>query len=403
MTLYAFAFACTARSALRSPEELPLPLSGWTLDGVPPDEGLVFDTARGSVAVSGPVPRDWITFGELSMHVDRAPGRPLVLEVHAVEAEDARFLRKVEIAAVGESELRLPLRWFRWGEGRVPDWASIDHVELHFRSSGILEVDEVSLLPGRAYKDVNDLAELARSVSSETPRIERRDEVVIVTTAPELDELSLVEHLDAVDAALIDALPFLPEPRHAIPLVVLEDPSTWAEYLRVFAEAHGGVVDPPGHDGFTLLGVGTSAWSSDHGTLRPAYAHEIVHASISLRTRLPSSNEWFQEGLANWIQLRFHPQEDFDAVVRQGMADPNWHLPLERLCDGTDVPRNRTWQALTVVEMLVESPEMPALFEAFEQTGSTALGPHLGPILGTDWEGLDEAWRAHVAASYGIE
>ena len=63
------------------------------------------------------------------------------------------------------------------------------------------------------------------------------------------------------------------------------------------------------------------------------------------------------------------------------------------------------WQALTVIELLITDEayrqQWPALIAAFQESGSTDIGPHLGPVLKTNWKEFEERWENHCRRVYG--
>lgn len=159
----------------------------------------------------------------------------------------------------------------------------------------------------------------------------------------------------------------------------------------------------PRASGFTFLGIATSSWHPRFGTLRPVYTQEFVHAQLSAVLDLDNRNEWFQEGMATRLQLKFHPEAGFGAgIVRKlDTADAN---TLRTVCNGDPIPLERYWAAGTVCQMLVAEPDLaarlPRVVAGMQDRGSTALEPLL-PTLGLSWEELDARWRAFCRTTYG--
>jgi hypothetical protein len=243
----------------------------------------------------------------------------------------------------------------------------------------------------------DDAIELAFA-GVEADRVHRQSgrHVVLASDAPELDPAQLAGRLDQVAAAIDADLPELGPGQPAV-LVVFGDQQAYRNFTPRLAERLGGHAPPPASDGFTVLGIATSAWSPRHGTFRPVYTHEFVHSYLITRLGFDNHGDWLHEGLAVRYQLRFHPQPGFERIVRAGLTDPAARTPLAALASGRPIPAQRYWQAATLVDLLLESPRYAprraALFEALREAARADLGPHLPAELGTDWAGLEADWK----------
>ena len=362
------------------------------------------------------IPADWAGFEALRLRVYRPPEdaerMPAVtVEVWLSEVDDnAAFWHRVDLEGDGWIEVDLPLRWFRWGEGRVPQWDQLDHFGIVFRQPGIYALDEISLIPvdgaGRAhlYPSPAELAELVGDLATEVQAIER-DGIALISAVPDLDAEQLLTHLAEVRVAVLTDLPFLVPPDRPIPLVILPDHEAFLAYVDRLAAAFGGEVSPPEGTGFTMAGIAVSSWKTEAGTLRPVYTHEYVHGLLSASALLPNHQEWLQEGLATRYQIRFHPQADIAGVILDGMSRPGRHKPLAELCDGGAIDQDRYWQAMTLVDLLVEHeryvPHFERLLQGFRDAGFTDLRPHVGTVLGVTWAELEQDWREDVGSRYG--
>ena len=124
------------------------------------------------------------------------------------------------------------------------------------------------------------------------------------------------------------------------------------------------------------------------------------------RLGFDNHGDWLHEGLAARTQLHFHPQPGFDKIVRAGLADPAARTPLAELASGRPIPVQRYWQAATLVELLLESPQYaplrPALIDGLRKSGSAELGPHLEDVLKTDWAGLEADWKRWCEQRYAL-
>ncbi|MDQ3621808.1 MAG: hypothetical protein M3463_04865 [Verrucomicrobiota bacterium] len=174
-------------------------------------------------------------------------------------------------------------------------------------------------------------------------------------------------------------LPFLEESSDLAPLLVFSSRDAYRAFPARLAAKLNAEATVPRAGGFTVFGIATSFWDPEQGSLRPVYTHEFVHALLSDRLRLDNRGEWLHEGLASRYQLRFHPQENFGAIVADGLAAASRRLPLERLCDGQPIPSNRYWQALTVAGMLLQqekyAPRAGRLFKRCETPARPAWVP----------------------------
>ncbi|MBI4879984.1 MAG: hypothetical protein HY812_10055 [Planctomycetes bacterium] len=398
---------------------LPLPESEE-----PPDAALDRFAARicaGAGSACGarlPGSEDWSKLEELSFRVFRAPEeaslRPgVTLEVRLVEADGrARFWRKVVLEHAGWRRVALPLRWFRWGPERVPRWDRIGRIDLYFRGEAEVWIDRVALLdeesgPGTAIprEEIGSLA--FPCAPAEPVRAAAGAGFEILTDCSVLDLPRLVQHLESVREALRQELPFLPEPLCSPRLLVFATREEYQAFPPRIAARFNSEAARPETDGYTVFGLATGWWKEERGTLRPTYTHEFVHALLEQSLLLQNKSEWLHEGVAAHFQLRFHPQADIAATVQDGIARDGWSLPLERLLDGEPIPANRYWQAMTVVEMLLSTPrhreKLAELLASFQAAGSTALAPHLEPVLGVAWEEFTADWLAYCRQAYPLE
>lgn len=388
-----------------APDHGPAGTAAW----VTAEEGAV-------VALTG-VPEDWRNVRSVGFSVYRAPEEveahpTTTLEVRVVQPDNrAWHWRKVELSHVGWAEIVLPLRWFRWSDGRTPSLAEVEHLALYFRTPGTVVVDNLYLVegdPGAALLTLDDLAPVAFPGAPEDQLARRETESVrLLTDEPALDTDQLATHLGEVDARIRADLPFLAQPDAPPMMLVFASTGGYRTFHPRFGAMLNSDLAPPRSSGFTVLGIATSTWEDRFGTLRPVYAHEYVHAVLAASAGLPNHGEWFQEGMASRYQLQFHPQANLGQIVADGIADPDMHLPLKKLCSGKPIPENRYWQAATVIQLLLARKDyrskLPDLLEAFRQARTTDLGPALGSILGTDWETLEADWLAFCREHYGIE
>ncbi len=347
---------------------------------------------------------------ELWVHrsADEARAHPAsTIEVQFLEGGGpVRFFRKVELTHTGWKKIELPLKFFRWGTATIPRWNEVSRLGIWLRDAAEIRVDclalEKSQNPRAALIGPDDLAAIA--FPDADPKSIRRLETgqrIVLTNVPQFDLEVFGKHLDDVEAAVLKDLPFLGPPSNRPALVVFATEDEFRKFTPRLAERFASEAREPRSGGFTLLGVATSFWSGERP--RPVFTHEYVHSLLSMRADLDNRSEWLQEGLANYYQLRFHPQ-DLQRIVAPALLNAKLRLPLKELADGKAIPTNRYWQAVTLIELLVETDpyrgKLQDLFAAFAATGNTDLGPQLGPILDTDWDRLEAAWRKYCERKY---
>jgi hypothetical protein len=350
---------------------------------------------------------------ELWIHRDEEAAKrgPTTIELQFLERDGrARFWSKVRLDHAGWKKQALPLRWFRWSDGRVPDWKQVDRWGVYFRDAAELQIDNVVLVredaSDSALPSADDYARLAFGDRKKTQRaIDDKQGLTVLSDAPLLEVDRLAAHLAKVKGELEVELG-KPEPL-AWPATLIIC-ATRAEYEAFFprlAQQYQAEISPPRSGGFTALGVAASYWDEEQGTLRPVFTHEFVHSLLSRDYALPNSGDWLQEGLATLSQLRCHPQASLPKIVRDGIADPQSHEPLETLTNGERIAMTRYWQAATLCELLVTNEKyrasMPAIMKAIRAGGDTKLALYREKMLGVSWEELTADWKTHCAAKYG--
>lgn len=354
----------------------------------------------------GRVPVDWSGFETLSFDLWRdvpVDATNQYIEVRAMDRDGrGRRWRKVPLEpGTGWREIALPLRFFGPGDERILPWSEVQRLGFHIAAAGTVRVDRITLRPGarRAVLDAPELVGLAFS-SRPAATVVDQPGLLFATDVAGVDFVPLVAELTNLVAVMERDLPFLTPPDEPPALLVFSDETGYRGFTPRFAAAFRRVAAPPASDGFTLLGIATGAWDPAQGIRRPTYLHEFVHSLVERRTGLPNRSEWFQEGLATRYQVRFRPQEGLDRIIAAGLAQDSHRDPLLRLCNGKPVSLRRYWQAMTVVDLLVDHdhyrPRLAALVDAFRASGTTDIGPHLGPVLGVDGARFEADWQAHT-------
>ena len=356
------------------------------------------------------VPRDWTTFDRFSFWVFRQPGeKTSTVEIRMYEPDGKTwYWRKVELGHEGWKEITVPLPWFRWSDGRIPNWRNIDRVGFWFRDPAKLSIDSIhvtkSSLPRGNFLTAQTLAQVAFPSGREAVRREQRNEVEVLTNAPPLNLDQLANSLSHSVQQFSRDFPSLGKPSHPPLLIVFADRQQYRQFTVRLGAQLGATAPPPSSDGYSLQGVATSYWDERRGTKRPVYTHELIHSLLARTLRIRSRGGWFHEGLASLYQLRAYPQDDVPRMVRRGIAQENAHLPLQTLCSGDRIPNSRYWQAATTIEMMLATDKyrsrLAELLAMFRRQGTTNLGPALEPIFGTTWDQLTADWKDFCRQRY---
>lgn len=223
-------------------------------------------------------------------------------------------------------------------------------------------------------------------------------DVEILTDAPTVDLERVVSHLRVLRKRLAVDFPAAGESGELTRLLIFAKDSDYRRFPERLGERLGrsGVV--PQSDGFTLLNIAGTVFDPQWGDVRPTVTHESVHARLAVALGIDNSGEWFHEGVASHYQLHFHPQPDINRIVTQGLAKPNGSIPLQRLCNGEEIPSSSYWQAASLIRMLLEEEStrgrLGELVERMHAAGSTNLAPHLELLGAQDFDGLTRRWRA---------
>lgn len=349
---------------------------------------------------------------EVILHIwrDEKDPAPLEFDVMFLEPDErATLWRKVVVPAAGWQRVALPLPWFRWGTGRVPRWDKVSSFAIRTRGPSAFTVDDITFIDRdpQTGADVSP-AQIAEAAFQQKPApgaIRVSDSLWLCSNEPALDLDALSRHLHTVLAAMQADLDLPKEPAHRPGLVIFSQRDAYAAFVTRLGTLLEATAAPPTSDGYHLQGIALSSWKPEAGTLRPVFTHEFCHSVLSHFALIDSAkSDWWQEGVANCYQLRYHPQPTLGDIVRQSLANPESRSRFQVLCSGDSVPMNRYWQVATLVEMMLSTPayraNLPKLLSAFRDSGSTDLRPHLEPILGKTWDQLTTDWATWCQQNY---
>ena len=363
----------------------------------------------------GKGPSDWSQCSEISFWAYRSPEEAAknatsTLEVQIYEKQPgARFWRKITLDHTGWKEINVPLKWCRWASGRIPRWSNADRMGIWLRDEANIVIDSLEVTKGAGERPaeltVSDLRSLAfpNAADDEVTIIEGK-EVVLLSNAPKLNAKQLDEHLSKV-AAMVRQDLGLPRPVIKPVLIIFETETEYRDFPPRLGDKLNSIAERPGSGGYALHGVASAAWNEQFGTLRPVYTHEFVHSLLARSSGIPNKREWFQEGVANYYQIRFHPQQNLKQIVLAGIKDSSQQSKLNELCSGRPISTSRYWQALTVIDFLRRDPayaeRFPEMIAEMGQKGSTDLGPYLETYWKTNWQDFNDQWTAHCLKAFG--
>jgi len=346
-------------------------------------------------------------YSHLQLTLESRQAKPAVVELQFLEpGGKAKFWRKVDLPANTETKVDLPLRFMRPGSGPQPNWSRIQYLGFFFRDGFTGTMTDLRLVSKdgqQAWMQPEHLRDLGFDGTGDLAVRENR--LAVITDVKELDAETLADHLMEVDKTLRNMLPYLKHPPALPTLLVFKDEEGYRGFHRKYGKRLNAKIVPPSSDGYALFGIATSSAGDPPDTFRPVFVHEFVHAHLDKVAGIPSEKgDWFQEGMATSMQLRFHPQDTFHEIVQDSLTKRSHWMPLQQLCDGRRIPMNRYWQAATLIELLSEdpryAPSFPKLVQAMSASGSTQLEQYWELLPVSDWHALQNDWKRFCKKRY---
>ncbi len=316
------------------------------------------------------------------------------------------FQRVVEPTPGDWTELTVPLADFRWDY--VGDWCEVQSLALRVErgSVGALWLDDVALLPGArgaesAWQDeawVRDVAFAGAPhafVASGGIALGAEPPAAMAELAPALPRFAAVARW--IDRIFAEAS--RPVGGNApVNLLVFKDLASRGGFLTRLGQRWAVSIGMSNADGYTVQDFASALWSEAQRLDRPSLLHEVVHAQVARRLRVSSTNQrvfWFQEGMANYLQLALYPQslqrQTFVAEFARGTTG-GLFLPLATLFT-VNIGGQHYAQAASLVGYLVDK-DLP-LLRAFAQ--GLAAGKTAEATLverGSSVAALEAAWLA---------
>jgi hypothetical protein len=385
-----------------------------TPDGGPSGKMMRFQTTGKTLAASRsdnhPLPKNLPDCEAMSfwIHSEASADSPVVVDVMFSERDrKAAFWRKLEVTESGWQQVTLPLKWFRWENGRVPRWDAVTNFVLRSRGPVAFGIDDIRFIDedpqAGAEMSADNLKQLAFGDNNSAARSHVTDEFWVLTDAPGVDLDAVSQHLGEVLKKAREEFRLAEKPARPARIIIYQNEEDYRAFVPRLASQLGAAAAPPTSDGYHVSGIALSWWiEPPAGVVRPVITHEFVHTILSNYMLIDSAHsDWWQEGVASLFQMRTHPQDDFWELVGEGLEKPEMRTPLEELTNGQSIPMHRYWQAATIVEMLTTDPgykdKIFDLIAAIRKTGSTDLRPLLEPVYGKDFEQFTQDWLRWTA------
>ncbi|MEM7011282.1 MAG: hypothetical protein AAF585_07345 [Verrucomicrobiota bacterium] len=381
------------------------------LEGAAPENGPAGNVMRlsseGNFALYTKIPTadeiKWAEAEKIAFWVYQEEAVETRIDVLALEPDrKAFFWRKCTFSEAGWQRIELPLAWFRWENLRLPRWEQVRLFGIRGSGAMNLRFDGFELIDADpdagANYSLEDLTELAfPDDDTEKIQVVADDRAWVLTNSPEIDAEQLHEHLAAARTSLENAVPSWRRPagRHQAPrLIVFHERKDYAAFFERMGEKISASITAPSSGGYHVQGIGVSYFSEEHGTLRPVFLHEFIHSfGTFVALQGSSGGDWFQEGLANLMQMRVHPQPGLSKIIEQGLDNENYRDSLEDLTSGGRISGTRYWQALSFLDCLMRdeklSENFPDLLKEIELSGSSDLSRHLEQVYGLSFEEIE--------------
>ena len=360
------------------------------------------------------LPADLTPYESVSLWVYRDPSERWPDEITISFLEDdvrTRFWRSFTINHTGWKQYEAPLMWFRAGDSRMPRWDRVRYFSIRMGSTVRMVLDQVELVDEWPQVGARLTPAAVRDAAfprlpPELTRIHTHGLATVITDDPRVDVEAVADRLDAAASEALAITPgALPVARPA-PLVIFARDSDYRDFIPRIGELLGATAIRPTTDGYTLHGIAASSWNERYGNDRPVWTQEFIHALMFDGLRLPSRSDWFNEGVANVMQQRLHPQPGFPRVVMAGLHAVG-RPSLREILDGQEIDDDDYWQAVSFYTMLLQHPQwgprVPELVEEFRRRGTTDMAPFLDSYLGMGWEELEEKWIAWCEQAYGSQ
>ena len=363
-----------------------------------PGHGVVVRAAAGGslrIAPEAALPMALVDRVLLSVSAPTA----MAVEFELVDASNgARTYRRLALAQ-GAQLITIPIADLHYDRGRVALPSRSTRWGLRFVDGGELELRALEFRGDHQLgADDRELATLRDDFDEpERVRMHRRGAFVVLTDAPQLDARAVLDAIDAMERRTRGALPSMPVPRRAVPLLVFADDAGYRRFWqRLSARAGVSVVPRSQDEGYTWMGIASASYSDEYGAVRPTYVHEAHHALLERSYGLAAQRSWLFEGLAVLEQLAVSRQ-DLTPVYHRGLRRADAASHVHDLVTGQPISNKNYWQAAMLVQWLLADPGRAAALDAtlleMAARGSTDLVPLAPRYFGADVRALGrEFW-----------
>jgi hypothetical protein len=183
-------------------------------------------------------------------------------------------------------------------------------------------------------------------------------------------------------------------------LLIFSEAGAHRAFFQKLAGHWRAEIAPPVAQGYTVQDIATSTYRAELGPRRPVYIHEATHAIVARDLRLQSSHvphSPLQEGIANFVQVCFHPASVDRRAFVENFAKPvdpqgqGFFKPLEVLFT-TRTTTGQYAQLASFVAYLLENDSQLLR----ELTRGLADGQTAQNVLdqqGKTWQAVQEAWQ----------
>jgi hypothetical protein len=358
--------------------------------------------------------RDWRRFRAFSMRARVDSTDAVEMRVQAIRSGGGRLLRRFTLAPGEWRDVVLPLEEFRNdGEDASGAFAEVDRVLLRWdKGQGDVSIDDLRLLPGdRGALSCTKTPEAWRRLAfgdAKARCTEGAHFVVLDDAAAMKDEDArrLVARLEEGLTVLADRYGVAGELDDKVPFCVFSSRPEYEDFARRLGEHFGATVAAPKADGFSIFGVGMSAYDPAKGWDRPVFVHEAMHGAIERLLRVGSNGNWIQEGLASAVQARLHPESLDRAKLADGFAKRGGPIaPWAQLFAKPRAALTDYAALASVVDFLAERHRdaLPKAWDAVRAVRKPLHAeamPAIAAAIGVDPAKLEEEWFAWGADFY---
>ena len=334
------------------------------------------------------------------------------------------FQHRIEVKAGEWQRITEPLAHWPWARGRVGDWASVRSfvltIEGRVKSVGL---DEIALLYGEA----NPIAAVPtrdwlQGLAFEESMVRAVSDGEVWLATDMLDEFTK-DDMQALLKKILAARAWLKnifgtafrtaDPGRPISVLIFSSKEAQVKLFERLSRAWNLQIAPSNAGGYTVLDIATIPPAT--GKLRaapdrPVYLHEAVHALVGRDLRIVSGGEltnWFQEGLANYVQLCVNPESLDRAVYVKNFAraidadGKSFFKPMKMLLT-TPAKTEHYAQLASVIAFHSEKRREWLQGIAAGLASGESIEAIL-PKIGTNFEALEKEWLEWGRATFANE